>query len=141
MRQYNIPFGGYIPVENVTYLVENDLNQINKIPMMRSYEGYAIVTVGPIYLKKDINIEHIINDNAIVRNKNNNIFLINCNHESLKNNMLAFQGQIDIDSYVEVDIDKYFSVNETDMQTYNIDEVNEELHEELKKYCYNGEVS
>ena len=30
MKQYNIPLGGYKPVEGVIYLLENDLNQINK---------------------------------------------------------------------------------------------------------------
>ena len=54
MKQYNIPDGGYVPVDNIIYFMESDISQINRIPLLQNYDDYAIVTAGPIYLDKDI---------------------------------------------------------------------------------------
>ncbi len=55
MKQYNIPDGGYVPVDNIIYLMESDISQINRIPLLQNYDDYAIVTVGPIYLNEEFN--------------------------------------------------------------------------------------
>ena len=66
MKQYNIPLGGYMPVEGVIYFMENDIRQINKIPFLQNYEGYAIVTIGHVYLNADIDSKTIIEDQSII---------------------------------------------------------------------------
>ena len=84
MRQYNIPNGGYVPIKNVTYLLENDTSQINRIPLLQDYEGYAIVTVGPIYLNKQFNWLSMLSDYPIISDQEGKVFILNCSHDKLR---------------------------------------------------------
>ena len=135
MKQYNIPLGGYKPVENITYLLENDLSQINKIPYLQDYEGYAVITVGPIYLDKEINIEDFIQDKAIVTNEDKNIFIINCQHSDLSDKSLMMSQQFDInDALCNNSLTNHFS--EICSKDLEVDAEHQDFHKELKKYCY-----
>ena len=95
MKQYNIPDGGYVPVDNIIYLMESDISQINRIPLLQNYDDYAIVTAGPIYLDKDIDIKSIILDDDIVCDEDEKIFIINCSHDNFKNSVNAFSQTLD----------------------------------------------
>ena len=95
MKQYNIPDGGYVPVDNIIYFMESDISQINRIPLLQNYDDYAIVTAGPIYLDKDINIKSIILDDDIVCDEDEKIFIINCSHDNFKNSVNAFSQTLD----------------------------------------------
>jgi hypothetical protein len=90
MKQYNIPNGGYVPVDNIIYFMENDISQVNRIPLLQNYDGYAIVTIGPIYLDKEIDLESIVLDDEIVCDDDEKIFIMNCSHDNFKNNVNAF---------------------------------------------------
>ena len=139
MRQYNIPLGGYKPVDNITYLLENDLSQINKIPFLQNYKGYAIVTVGNIYLDQTIDIEKIITDQSIITNKDKNIFIINCEHLDLSNKSLAMSQNFNVDEILCSDsLEKYFG--EKDVEELKILEEYESLHKHLKEYCYKENI-
>jgi len=139
MKQYNIPNGGYIPVDNVTYLMENDISQINKIPYLQDYEGYAVITVGPIYLDKEINIEDFIQDKAIVTNEDKNIFIINCQHRDLSDKSLMMSQKFNIDDALcNNSLTDHFS--ERCVKDLEVDIGHQDLHEELKKYCYKEHV-
>ena len=135
MKQYNIPLGGYKPVENITYLLENDLSQINKIPFLQNYRGCAIVTVGNIYLDKIIDIEKVITDQSIITNKNKNIFIINCEHVELSNKSLVSSQYFNADEIEHNNsLDAYFIEKST--EELQILEEYQYLHENLKQYCY-----
>lgn len=135
MKQYNVPNGGYIPVDGVTYLMENDISQINKIPYLQDYEGYAVITVGPIYLDKEINIEDFIQDKAIVTNEDKNIFIINCQHSELSDKSLTMSQQFDVDDVpCNNSLKDHFS--ERCVKDLEVDVEHQDFHEELKKYCY-----
>ena len=95
MKQYNIPDGGYVPVDNIIYFMESDISQINRIPLLQNYDDYAIVTAGPIYLDKDIDIKSIILDDDIVCDEDEKIFIINCSHDNFKNSVNAFSQTLD----------------------------------------------
>ena len=134
MKQYNIPLGGYMPVEGVIYLMENDISQINKIPFLQNYEGYAIVTIGHVYLNADIDIKTIIEDQSIIKDESSQIFIINCEHSDLSDRSLIMTQKLDVDRIHCCDsLREYFSKDILE----NTDVV-EENQEDLKKH-YNKE--
>ncbi len=90
MKQYNIPDGGYVPVDNIIYFMENDISQINRIPLLQNYEDYAIVTIGPIYLNEEMDVENIVLDDEMVCDDDEKIFIINCSHDNFKNSVNTF---------------------------------------------------
>ena len=138
MKQYNIPNGGYVPIKNVTYLLENDISQINRIPLLQNYSGYAIVTVGDVYVESNSNIEALIGDGNVIKNSKNNIFVINCAHESFKDDYQALKTKLNVDQFKSNDdIEKYILKSKIKTQ-YDVSNNFEEMHEELKKYCYEG---
>ncbi len=129
MKQYNIPLGGYMPVEGVIYLMENDISQINKIPFLQNYEGYAIVTIGHVYLNADIDIKTIIEDQSIIKDESSQIFIINCEHSDLSDRSLIMTQKLDVDRIHCCDsLREYFSKDILDNT-----EVVEENQEDLKK--------
>ena len=115
MKQYNIPDGGYVPVDNIIYLMESDISQINRIPLLQNYDDYAIVTAGPIYLDKDINIKSIILDDDIVCDEDEKIFIINCSHDNFKNSVNAFSQTLDKENMRHVGmLTDYFTERQVD---------------------------
>jgi hypothetical protein len=135
MKQYNIPLGGYKPVEGVIYLLENDLNQINKIPFLENYEGYAIITIGPIYLDTNIDIEKIIKNNPIITNEDHTIFIVNCGHTDLSDKSLVVSQSLELEKvHYEDSLNNYFSDRE--VKDLKVQKEYKDLHNELKKYCY-----
>ena len=115
MKQYNIPDGGYVPVDNIIYFMESDISQINRIPLLQNYDDYAIVTAGPIYLDKDINIKSIILDDDIVCDEDEKIFIINCSHDNFKNSVNAFSQTLDKENMRHVGIlTDYFTERQAD---------------------------
>ena len=115
MKQYNIPDGGYVPVDNIIYLMESDISQINRIPLLQNYDDYAIVTAGPIYLDKDINIKSIILDDDIVCDEDEKIFIINCSHDNFKNSVNAFSQTLDKENMRHVGmLTDYFTERQAD---------------------------
>ena len=115
MKQYNIPDGGYVPVDNIIYFMESDISQINRIPLLQNYDDYAIVTAGPIYLDKDIDIKSIILDDDIVCDEDEKIFIINCSHDNFKNSVNAFSQTLDKENMRHVGIlTDYFTERQAD---------------------------
>lgn len=115
MKQYNIPDGGYVPVDNIIYLMESDISQINRIPLLQNYDDYAIVTAGPIYLDKDIDIKSIILDDDIVCDEDEKIFIINCSHDNFKNSVNAFSQTLDKENMRHVGmLTDYFTERQAD---------------------------
>ena len=115
MKQYNIPDGGYVPVDNIIYFMESDISQINRIPLLQNYDDYAIVTAGPIYLDKDINIKSIILDDDIVCDEDEKIFIINCSHDNFKNSVNAFSQTLDKENMRHVGmLTDYFTERQAD---------------------------
>lgn len=115
MKQYNIPDGGYVPVDNIIYFMESDISQINRIPLLQNYDDYAIVTAGPIYLDKDINIKSIILDDDIVCDEDEKIFIINCSHDNFKNSVNAFSQTLDKENMRHVGmLTDYFTERQVD---------------------------
>ena len=115
MKQYNIPDGGYVPVDNIIYLMESDISQINRIPLLQNYDDYAIVTAGPIYLDKDIDIKSIILDDDIVCDEDEKIFIINCSHDNFKNSVNAFSQTLDKENMRHVGmLTDYFTERQVD---------------------------
>ena len=115
MKQYNIPDGGYVPVDNIIYLMESDISQINRIPLLQNYDDYAIVTAGPIYLDKDIDIKSIILDDDIVCDEDEKIFIINCSHDNFKNSVNAFSQTLDKENMRHVGmLTDYFNERQVD---------------------------
>ncbi len=115
MKQYNIPDGGYVPVDNIIYFMESDISQINRIPLLQNYDDYAIVTAGPIYLDKDIDIKSIILDDDIVCDEDEKIFIINCSHDNFKNSVNAFSQTLDKENMRHVGmLTDYFTERQAD---------------------------
>ena len=115
MKQYNIPDGGYVPVDNIIYFMESDISQINRIPLLQNYDDYAIVTAGPIYLDKDIDIKSIILDDDIVCDEDEKIFIINCSHDNFKNSVNAFSQTLDKENMRHVGmLTDYFTERQVD---------------------------
>jgi len=109
MKQYNIPDGGYVPVDNIIYLMENDISQINRIPLLQNYEGYAIVTVGPIYLNEEFNWEYALADYPIISDAENKIFIMNCSHDKLRATD-PFSQKLNLDNVTIINsLTNYFS--------------------------------
>ena len=115
MKQYNIPDGGYVPVDNIIYFMESDISQINRIPLLQNYDDYEIVTAGPIYLDKDIDIKSIILDDDIGCDEDEKIFIINCSHDNFKNSVNAFSQTLDKENMRHVGmLTDYFTERQVD---------------------------
>lgn len=139
MRQYNIPLGSYIPVEDVIYLVECDKDQINRIADLQSYEGYAIVTIGDIYINKEFNIEEMLGGERIACNKDETIFLINCGHKYYKNNKDYNLNKYKNENWKIIDnLEKYFT-DKKDVKDLEVTEY-AEMHDFMKKILLGEEI-
>jgi hypothetical protein len=132
MRQYNIPLGSHLPIDDITYLMEGDIDQVNRIADLQDFEGYAVVTIGELYLDKDFDIEQMLDGERIACNKDETIFLIDCGHKYYSNNKDYNVNRYKNEDFKIIDnLDEYFTTEKI-VEDLEVTEF-KEMHDLLRK--------
>lgn len=97
-----------------TYLINNDLSQVLRVPFMQKYNGLAVILTTKTLIKKSFNPQELLKEEKYVYDPDFNLFIINCDSDYFKNNFNPSKlVSMDLRNYMNI-----FNNSDADLKVY-----------------------